>query len=122
MSNQSQIATVRKAFGKLLPEYGPNVPPVLEVPYTFDSLALGDAIPEDEALSDEDILGVINARRNATARAAAVNKVLAQYDIKPPALSDFEKAVNGIVKSLVLMGTSETDARQMAETMLAGKK
>lgn len=122
MSNQSQTATVRKAFGKNLTEYGENVPAVLEVQYTFDSLTPGDDVPEDEALSAEDILDVINARRNATARAAAVNKALAAYDIKPPALSNDEKALNGLVRSLVLLGESEVDARAMAETIIASKK
>lgn len=122
MSNVTATATVRKAFGKLLSEYGPDVPPVLEVPFTFDSLVVGDTIPDDEVLTEEDIIGVINSRRSAAARAAAVNKTLETYGIKAPQLSDAEKGYNNIVKGLVLSGIPEADARQMADTMLAGRK
>lgn len=122
MSQTQATATVRKAFGKNLSEYGPDVPASLEVPYTFDSLSVGDTIPDDEALSEEDIYGVINSRRSAAARAAAVNKALEAYGVKAPQLTDAEKGYNNIVKGLVLAGIPEADARQMADTMLAGRK
>ncbi len=118
-------ATTRKAFGKNLSEYSTDekpVPAVLETPYSFEELELTDVVPDDEKLSEQDILDVINARRNATARAAAVNKALGEYGITPPALTDAEKAVNSIIRGLVLMGNSEADARSMAEAMLAAKK
>ena len=121
MSNQSQTATVRKAHGKDLSEYGGNVPAVLEVPYSYDAAEDLSEVPDDEKLTDEDILAVINRNRNAAARAAAVNKVLSGYGITPPALTTQEKSLNSIVRALVAVGTSEADARQMASAMLAGK-
>jgi len=118
--NVEANATTRKAFGKPLSEY-PGAPSVLETPYGFVELELTDEVPDDEKLSEQDILDVINGRRNATARASAVNKALAVYGITPPALTDAEKAVNSIVRGLILMGNSEADARQMAEAMLPKK-
>jgi hypothetical protein len=76
-------------------------------------------VPADEALEPEDILSVINARRNAAARAKAVNAKLTKLGISAPALTDQEKATNAMVRSLVLMGTSEDDARQMVASLIA---
>ena len=120
--NQSKTATVSKAFGKNLDEFEGVTTKSLEVSYSYTALQTLDEVPEDERLEDEDILAVINARRNAAARASAVNEALGALGIKAPALSDYDKAVNGIVKSLVLMGTPEAEARQMAETMLGASK
>ncbi len=118
---QTKTANTTKAFGKNLTDYEGVTVSEINVPYNFTALQTLDEVPEDEKLEDEDILAVINARRNAAARANAVNKALADLGIKQPALTDYDKAVNGIVRSLVLMGTPEADARQMAETMLSGK-
>ncbi len=123
MSKTQNNATVRKAFGKLLPEFPEYTgPAVIEVGYAVDELDSLDEVPEDEKLSDEDILGVINGRRNAAARAKAVNAKLAEYGITAPALSTEEKAFNKVVSGLKMAGMSEDDARQMAEQVLSAKK
>lgn len=114
----SDSATVRKAFGKALSEY-PGAPSVIEVPFSYEKLSRVSDIPKDEVLTEKQILQAVNAKRSAAARAVEVNKALAAYDIKAPALSDAEKAENGMVKALTLMGTPEDEARQMVKAMLA---
>lgn len=121
MATVTKTASVTKAFGKNLSEYG-NVPAELNVDYSYEALGSVSEIPDSEKLSDDDILAVINARRNAAARAKAVNEKLAEFDIKPPAMSTEEKAVNALVKGLQLLGHTEAEARAMAESMLAAKK
>lgn len=120
MSNaQTKTATVSKAFGKDLNEFEGVTVSSVTVTYSFDALTDLSEVPADEALEPEDILSVVNARRNAAARAKAVNAELAKLGISAPALTDAEKATNAMVRSLVLMGTSEDDARQMVAAMLA---
>ena len=114
---QVKTAEVTKAYGKPLSEYG--APASIVVEFKYDAFENLDEVPADDRLSPEDELAVINARRNAASRAAAVNAALAEYDIKAPALSDAEKAENGMVKALTLMGTPEDEARQMVKAMLA---
>jgi hypothetical protein len=120
MSNpQSKTATVSKAFGKNLNEFEGVTVTEVTVTYAYDALTDLNEVPADEALEPEDELAVINARRNAAARAKAVNAELTKLGISAPALTDQEKATNAMVRSLVLMGTSEDDARQMVASLIA---
>ncbi len=110
--------TIENAFGKRL------ATPV-EYKGEFQKILSFEAIPDDEKLSNKDILGVVNEARKANARQKAMAEALDTAGIKKPVVGPSAEglleACRVMVKTLVATGKSEKDATELAETMLGVK-
>lgn len=111
-TTQNKSAKVSKAFGQELDkEY--------TFTYSYDELAASDEVPADEALTAEDILGYINARRNAAARAKAQSELFDSLGVSKPKLLDtVDGRIAGMVKILVAAGNTVENATAMARQVL----
>jgi hypothetical protein len=107
MKTTSKSATIETAFGQALPE-------PLKFSYSFVELEKGDAVPDDEVLTEKDIRNVQNAKRNASARASATTKALEAAGIQKPTLEDPNVQFATMVKVLVAAGNTVEQAEQIA--------
>jgi len=110
--------TIENAFGRKLDK-------PLNYKGEYRKLLSFDAIPDNERLSEKDILGVVNEARKANARQKAMAESLEDAGIKKPVVGPSAEglieAARVMVKTLVATGKSESDAIQLAETMLGVK-
>ena len=92
----------------------------VEFDYTFNELEKGDSIPEDEYPDADDILSLVNAKRNASARSKQQTKALDAENIETPSMSvkTPEGALANIVRSLVAQGRSKEEAEVAAKALL----
>lgn len=108
MKNVTKTATVSKFDQKVL-----DTP--VEFSYSYEELEKGDAIPAKEELDDDDKRSFVNARRNASARAAEQTKALDAAGIKKAELSaNPQGQFNLIVKALVAAGNTVEQAETIA--------
>lgn len=109
----TEKATVRKLFGQALDkEYTVNV--------TYVQLAENSAIPADSQLTHAEIIGILNARRKAAARATATSELADSLGIKKPStsLATDEQRIAAMVKVFRSMGNDEATATALAKAAL----
>ncbi len=113
----TEKATVRKIHGQALESEH-------TVDVTYEKLADNSAIPADANLTHAEIIGILNARRKAAARATAVNALAEKLGIKAPStsLDTDEKRIAAFVKVYKSMGLTEEMATQMAHAAVATAK
>jgi hypothetical protein len=109
----TEKATVRKLFGQALDkEYTIDV--------VYSQLAENSAIPADSQLTHAEIIGILNARRKAAARATATSELADSLGVKKPstALATDEQRINAMVKVFRSMGNDEATATALAKAAL----
>lgn len=109
----TEKATVRKLFGQALDkEY------VIDV--TYSQLAENSAIPADAQLTHAEIIGILNARRKAAARASASSELAEKLGIKKPStsLDSDEKRIAAMVKVFRSMGNDDATSTALARAAL----
>ena len=109
----TEKATVRKLFGQALDkEYSIDV--------AYSQLAENSAIPADSQLTHAEIIGILNARRKAAARATATNALADSLGIKKPSttLDSDEKRIAAMVKVFRSMGNDDATAEALAKAAL----
>lgn len=120
MKNVTFTFKTRKAYGKPLTEYGVSAELQGGGEYTaYESL---DEVPADKRMTDAQILDVINAKEQARVGAAARTALYESVGIEAPVQTPEEKALNHMVKGLIMGGFSEEEAVEFAKTALASKK
>ena len=114
METKTFKATAESAYGNVLDK---------AVDYTYDvnMLQTIQEIPVEEALSASDILLVVNNKRKASARQAAMLVAFNAAGIKAPKVDASTEgilfAAKQTVKTLVATGKSEDEAKQMASAL-----
>lgn len=109
----TEKATVRKLHGQALDkEYTVDV--------AYNQLAENSAIPADSQLTHAEIIGILNARRKAAARATATNKLAESLGISKPStsLDSDEKRIAAMVKVFRSMGNDDATATALAKAAL----
>jgi hypothetical protein len=109
----TEKATVRKLFGQALDkEYTIDV--------SYSQLAENSAIPADSQLTHEEIIGILNARRKATARAKATNELAEMLGVAKPStsLDTPEKRIAVMVKVFRSMGNDDATSTALAKAAL----
>lgn len=109
----TEKATVRKLFGQALDkEYTVDV--------TYVQLAENSAIPADSQLTHAEIIGILNARRKAAARATATSELADSLGIKKPStsLATDEQRIAAMVKVFRSMGNDEATATALSKAAL----
>jgi hypothetical protein len=109
--NVTKKATISTAYGE-------PVNPPLEFSYGYDELQKGDEIPADEKPDADDILTLVNQKRNAKARASAQNEALSEAGIQKPTLESPDVRLKTMVKVLVAAGNDEETATTIAKSAL----
>lgn len=94
MKTETFSGTVESAYGKVLPT------PV-KFSGSFEAVEKVDEIPDDEKLGPADILQVVNAKRKASARAAATNEALQAAGIAKPDPNDPAVIRQNLVKQFM---------------------
>lgn len=98
--------------------YGNDLPKPIPFTYSFEELQKGDEIPADEQPDADDLLALVNSKRNAKARAAASNAALAEAGVQKPTLESPEFRLAQMVKVLIANGMDEATATATARTVL----
>lgn len=113
-------ASVSQVAGKTLAELTAGKLEILKFGYDFEELQKGEAIPEDEKLDDDEIMSVVNAKRNAKARSKAQQAILDENNVEVPSMSvkTPEGALANIIRSLIAQGRSREEAETAAKTLL----
>ena len=109
----TEKATVRKLFGTALDkEYSVDV--------AYNQLAENSAIPADSQLTHAEIIGILNARRKAAARATATSELADSLGIKKPStsLATDEQRIAAMVKVFRSMGNDDATATALAKAAL----
>lgn len=109
----TEKATVRKLYGQALDkEY------VIDV--TYSQLAENSAIPADSQLTHAEVIGILNARRKAAARANATNELAETLGVKKPStsLDSDEKRIAAMVKVFRSMGNDDATSTALAKAAL----
>lgn len=109
----TEKATVRKLFGQALDkEYSIDV--------TYSQLAENSAIPADSQLTHAEVIGILNARRKAAARATATSELADSLGIKKPStsLATDEQRIAAMVKVFRSMGNDEATSTALAKAAL----
>ena len=109
----TEKATVRKLFGQALDkEYTIDV--------SYNQLADNSAIPADSQLTHSEIIGILNARRKATARAKATSELAETLGVAKPStsLDSDEKRVAAMVKVFRSMGNDDATSTALAKAAL----
>lgn len=109
----TEKATVRKLFGQALDkEY------TIDVSYV--QLAENSAIPADSQLTHAEVIGILNARRKAAARATATSELADSLGIKKPStsLATDEQRIAAMVKVFRSMGNDEATSTALAKAAL----
>lgn len=109
----TESATVRKLFGQALDkEYS--------VPVAYNQLAENSAIPADSQLTHAEIIGILNARRKAAARAAATSELADKLGVTKPStsLQTDEARIAAMVKVFRSMGNDDATSNQLAKAAL----
>lgn len=112
----TEHATVRKLFGQALDkEYS------VEVKYV--ALAENSAIPADSQLTHAEVIGILNARRKAAARATATSELADTLGIKKPStsLATDEQRIAAMVKVFRSMGNDEATSVALAKAAIGLK-
>lgn len=109
----TEKATVRKLFGQPLDKD-------YQVDVTYNQLADNSAIPADSELTHAEIIGILNARRKAAARAAATSELADTLGVKKPStsLDSDEKRIAAMVKVFRSMGNDDATATALAKAAL----
>ena len=102
MKTETFKGTVESAYGKVLPS------PV-SFSGSFESLESVAEIPDDEKLGPADILNVVNAKRKASARAAATTEALQAAGIAKPDPNAPDVIRANMVKSLMKLHNISED-------------
>lgn len=120
METVSKNASVSTVAGKTIAELTGGRLQDVKFSYSFPQLAKGDTIPDDERPDEDEILSLVNAKRNAAARSKAQNKALEAENIEVPSLSvkTPEGALANIVRSLVAQGRTKEQAEAAAKALL----
>lgn len=111
MKTVTKTAQVSKAYGETL-----DTP--LDFSYDYEELQKGDEIPASEVPDDEDIRSLVNAKRNAKARAKAQNEALSNAGVQKPTLENEEFRLKQMVKILQASGMDEATATSTAKATL----
>lgn len=98
--------------------YGQDLDTPIKFSYKYEELEKYEDIPEKELPDNDEVLTMVNARRNASARAAAQTKALSDAGINKPTLDDPKVQFTNIAKSLEAAGKSRDEARQTANALL----
>lgn len=99
--------------------YGQELTTPIKFEGTFEKLEKGDAIPAKEQLTEDDLRGVVNASRKATAVQKARTEALKAAGYEPPKIGeDMEFTFKQMVNILKATGKDEDTARQMANQNL----
>lgn len=109
----TEKATVRKLFGTALDkEYSVDV--------AYNQLAENSAIPADSQLTHAEIIGILNARRKAAARATATSELADRLGVKKPStsLATDEQRIAAMVKVFRSMGNDDATATALAKAAL----
>jgi hypothetical protein len=109
----TEKATVRKLFGNPLDkEYTIDV--------AYSQLAENSAIPADSQLTHAEVIGILNARRKAAARANATSELADTLGIKKPStsLATDEQRIVAMVKVFRSMGNDEATSTALAKAAL----
>lgn len=104
--------------GVMKSAYGSELKTPLTYEASYQKLLTFDAIPEDEQLSEKDILQVVNDARKANARQKAMQDALDKAKIEKPSLSDPQVQLKSMIKILTTAGRTPEQARQIAEQTL----
>ncbi len=121
MTEGSTYETV-KFDGEIANAFGRKLEKTIKYETTFEKLLTFDAIPDDEQLSQKDILAAVNEARKANARQKAMAKALDDAGVKKPVVDaspdGLVEAARQMVKMLVLTGKDEATATQIANATL----
>lgn len=99
--------------------YGQELPTPLKVSASYTHYESLDEVRSAGAYpSDKDILGFCNAKQKANARSKATAQALDAAGIKKPTLDDPQFRLREMIKVLVASGRDETEAQQVAESVL----
>ena len=99
--------------------FGKPLPTPLKYNGEFEELQTGDAIPDKEKPSEDDLLSYVNNKRKATARQKAMQAALDAAGIEKPEVGkDMEFTFREMVNILVKTGKTEEVAKQMANANL----
>lgn len=108
--------------GTIETAYGDKLATPLAFSGEYEHLTSVDEIPADEKLSTDDILAVVNNKRKANARQAAMNAVLSENNIQKPTLENNPQLqLRTMIKTLRAAGRSEAEATALAENVLGVK-
>lgn len=106
--------------GSVSTAYGQNLPKPIDFEYVVNELQKGDEIPADEVPDAEDILALVNSKRNASARAKAQNEALTAAGIEKPDTNTPDFRYKQMVKLLTANGMSQEQAETSAKTLIFG--
>lgn len=103
--------TVETAYGKTLDK-------PLDVVAEYEKCGEYSDIPAKDLPDEKEITNFVNAKRKASARAAATTKALADAGVEKPTLeSSAELRFNTIVKALTAGGVAEAQAKEQASAL-----
>lgn len=111
------MKTVTKKF-TISTAYGQPLDTPIESTFSFEQLEKGDEIPAKEQPDADDILNMVNAKRNASARAKATTEALNAAGIEKPSTDTPEYRRNQIIKALVANGQSQAEAEATALALI----
>ena len=100
--------------------YGVQLATPVKFNYEYEELVTGDEIPAKEVPDAEAILTLVNAKRNASARAKAQTAALDAEGIEKPSTDTPEYRFNQMVKLLTANGQSQEAAEATAKTLIFG--
>src|SRR5574339_287700 len=113
-------ANVSQVAGKTLAELTGGKLEKLSFDFEYEEIQKGEDIPQDEMPDADEILSFVNAKRSASARSKAQQKVLDDNNVEVASMSvkTPEGAFANIVRSLVAQGRTREDAEAAAKTLL----
>jgi hypothetical protein len=102
--------------------YGEELKTALDATATYTHYESYEEVDQAGKLpSKKEIVGFVNAKNKAAARAAATTAALEKAGYQKPTLEQPQVQLKTMIKVLVAAGRSEDNARQIAETTLGVK-
>ena len=100
--------------------YGKQLPQAVKFEGTFDAFeSIEEVRAKNEFPSDDEVVNFVNNRRKANARQKSMADALEAAGIEKPTLeNDKDLQLKTLIKTLVASGKTETDATQVAKSLL----
>jgi len=106
--------------GTVAQAYGQTLPTAIAFEGTYGAFEnISEVREKNEYPTDDEIVSFVNARNKANARQKAMTAALdAAGVVKPTLENDKDFAIRNMVKILVAQGKSQSEAEQLAQTLL----
>lgn len=114
------MAKIVTKKGSVSTAYGQTLATPVEFEYQVNELQKGDEIPADEVPDADDILALVNSKRNASARAKAQNEALNAAGVEKPDTNTPDFRYKQMVKLLTANGMPQEAAEASAKTLIYG--